>query len=59
MEHLMPITYSIKMHSEASDQICRRRMGLLYTRLASDNAVSAPQTGNFKGKAVYAMKKYE
>jgi len=36
------------MHSEDSDELCRRRKGLLYTGLASDNAVSAPQTGNLR-----------
>jgi len=60
MEHVSPTTYLIKMHSEASDKIWRRRKGLLYTGLASDNAVSAPLTGNFKGKVlpVHAMKKW-
>jgi len=61
MEHITPITYFINIHSEASDKIFRRRKGLLYTGLASDTAVSAPQTGNFTGKVlpVHALTKYE
>jgi hypothetical protein len=54
----MPITYFIKMHSEASDKICRRRKGLLYTGLAADNAMGACRRETLgKVLPIHAMKK--